>query len=351
MGRAAQVTAGVAPMENRLWPFSRRMALLAIPIVLLILALAVALMRATMNWPPTSSDSLVLTGILILSLIPLVLVVVDMIAMRGGALELPFVKLSFAASMTPVQAATIAANIGVPGVRILDSDSVKILDSMSKATSSDIVVIDLETGRAWWETRLLVLSAGAIRLGHPGVIVFVATEEETPRRFQGWARPDALLPLLLDAYPGYRQSYLDAQVAGAQWASVTPPPPNTPPMIPLGASPLAIQGANAAPFINGQPNPMAIEQFLAISLGQYEENPVRVTLTHLRGEYAAALHTEAIDRSWPPDRQTDAFLASDAPYMAITDSGRYLGLLPRMVGQTTLLRAILERERTATPPA
>jgi hypothetical protein len=346
-----QSTPRVAPMDNRLWPFTRRTALLAIPIVLITLAFAVALMRTTMHWPPSSSDSLVLPGILILSLIPLLLVVVDMIAMRGGALELPFVKINFAAEMAPVQSVTITANIGVPGEPIYDSGSQRILDAMGKAVSNDIVVINLEMGYAWWETRLLVLCAGAVRLRHPSVIVFVGTEHESADRFQGWARPDALLPLLLESKPEYRQSYLDAQVASAQWAVVTPPARSgqyaAPPP---GAIPLAVTGANVAPFINGQLNEMAMEQFLAIALGQFEASPVPINVLYLKGAFAAVLHPENIDRSWPPAQQMEAFLVSDSPYMAITDSGRYLGLLPRLVGQSSVLRALLDREQKATIP-
>ena len=346
--QSAHLTSGVIPIDGRLWPFSRKTALLAIPAVLLVLLLGVALMRVTMSWPPTSSDSLVLTGILILSLIPLLLVVVDMVATRGGALELPFVKLSFAAAMAPVPAATIAANIGVPGEPISDSGSQRILDSMSKAVASDIVVVDLEMGHAWWETRLVVLCAGAVRQRHPAVIVFVATEQEMPRRFEGWARPDALLSLLLGSKAEYQQSYMEAQVAAAQWAVVTPPAVGyggAP--APIGASPLALKGAGIVPFVNGKPNPMALEQFLALSLGDYETQPVHVNLALLKGAYAAVLHIGAIDRSSSADTQTEAFLESDEPYMAITASHQYVGLLPRMVGQNSLLRAILQKDQAA----
>jgi hypothetical protein len=192
--------------------------------------------------------------------------------------------------------------------------------------------------------------------------VFLATEAEVSRRFQGWARPEVLLPVLLELKPEYRQSYLDAQVAAAQWAVMTPParstdptvPPPTPPgvprPIPPGAILLAQIGASVAPFTDtGQLNDMAMEQFLALALGLYEADPVRISIAYLKGSYAAALHTEAVDRTWPAEQQTKAFLDSDAPYVAITMGGQYDGLLPRVAGLNSILRAVVERDRSASP--
>ena len=51
--------------------------------------------------------------------------------------------------------------------------------------ASEIAVIDLEDGQAWWETRLLVLLAGAVRLKKPDKIVFLGTDAEIVDCFQG----------------------------------------------------------------------------------------------------------------------------------------------------------------------
>ena len=57
--------------------------------------------------------------------------------------------------------------------------------------------------KAWWETRLLVLLAGAVR--HKK-IVFVGKEANMDRRLQGWSYADDLLPQLVTAHPQYARS-------------------------------------------------------------------------------------------------------------------------------------------------
>ncbi len=333
---------------TRLWPYDRRLALLAPFVVLIVLGAALGLTRRASGWPPSSSDNLVLTGIFVFSLIPVVLIVIDLVATRGGSVKVAGVEINIVAAITPTQSVTIAPNIGVPGEPIYDSTSTRILDAIRQAVSSDIVTIDLETGRAWWETRLLVLCAGAVRLRRPGVIVFLATEAEAPRQFQGWAHPEPLLALLLASNPGYRQSYRDARVATAQWSVVTPPGPGMQsPPVPPDANMLARLGGSVAPFTNGELNEMAMEQFLALALGQFEGHPLEINLGHLKGALASPLHTEAIDRNWAPEQQTVAFLSSDSPYIALTERGRYVGLLPRIMGQNSILRAIVERDQVA----
>jgi hypothetical protein len=54
--------------------------------------------------------------------------------------------------------------------------------------------------KAWWETPLLVLLAGAVR--HKK-IVFVGKDANMDRRFQGWSYADDLLPQLVIAHPQY----------------------------------------------------------------------------------------------------------------------------------------------------
>src|SRR5262245_62004215 len=91
-------------------------------------------------------------------------------------------KISLAAVRMPT-------NIGgTPGQPISDSDTSSILDSLRQASSSDVIIIDLGSGGEWWETRLLVLLAGAARLRHPEIVVFVATDGGVARAFQRWAR-------------------------------------------------------------------------------------------------------------------------------------------------------------------
>jgi hypothetical protein len=64
---------------------------------------------------------------------------------------------------------------------VTDSATTQILDTLRQATGDYVVVVDLEDGKAWWETRLLVLLAGAVRLGKPDKIVFVSRDANIDR--------------------------------------------------------------------------------------------------------------------------------------------------------------------------
>ena len=55
-----------------------------------------------------------------------------------------------------------------------------------------VLVVDLEEGAAWWETRLLTLCVGAHRRGQVRAVVFIATDRTVARTFQGWAAPGQL---------------------------------------------------------------------------------------------------------------------------------------------------------------
>jgi len=73
--------------------------------------------------------------------------------------------------------------------------------------------------KAWWETRLLVLLAGAVR--HKK-IVFVGKDANMDRRFQGWSYVDDLLPQLVTAHPQYARSLESAWAAARHWELVEP---------------------------------------------------------------------------------------------------------------------------------
>jgi hypothetical protein len=49
--------------------------------------------------------------------------------------------------------------IGIPGISINTSTSEQILNTLRTAVSSDIFVVDVESGHAWWERRLVVWCA------------------------------------------------------------------------------------------------------------------------------------------------------------------------------------------------
>jgi hypothetical protein len=248
----------------------------------------------------------------------------------------------------------IPPNIGVPGRPITDTATEEILDTLRAATSADVVIVDLEQGRAWWETRLVVLIAGAMRLGRPEAIVFVATDGGVRGAFQGWGYPHDLLPLLLDANPQYAVSYYRARAAAQQWLQVEPEPVALSPLVAnVPAMPATVVHGMGARNWNmafdrrtGLPNPLALEQALADDLGREIEQAglvEHVSLQRLETLFRPVLYRTQIDETRLPARQVDAFLDSTAPFVAVTRGGQYVRLLPRITGLNALVKALVER--------
>jgi len=149
------------------------------------LLLATAALRSLANWPTEKSETVVLTGVLLLSLLPIALALLDVVIDRGGSINYGSMKIDFARGKDKgTTGITVASNIGVPGVPVTDSSTMQI-DTLKQATANDVVVVDLEDGQAWWKTRLLVLLAGAVRLGKPDKIVFLGRHANADHQFRG----------------------------------------------------------------------------------------------------------------------------------------------------------------------
>jgi hypothetical protein len=339
-----------------LWPFPHGWALVAVPVILAGLVVGIVLSSRLLSWPAPASEGIVLTGALILSVVPLALSVLDVVLERGGTLELAGIKLNIAqVAVSSLAAVRMPTNIGgTPGQPITDSDTSSILDSLRQASSSDVIIIDLGSGGEWWETRLLVLLAGAVRLRHPEIVVFVATDGGVARAFQGWARPDDLFPLLIAADPRYARSYWTAIVAASQWALDPPPPLAPPPTLPPDAPPVPFQGlANDHSWIRylkgtataAQRNDLAAEQALAFDLGTTLEMPTRpagITIDRLTMLFHQVLRKFSIDETDPGDKQLEEFLGSTEPYVATTRGREYQRLVSRSTGLNAIVRSIID---------
>ena len=208
---------------NNLWPFTARAAILAVPFILLASFVSLTLLRGTLGWPSPANERVALIGILVLSLLPLLLTFVDALFQRGAVIEFKGLKLNLAqvAPATP-SVAPVPANIGVRAGSVNDSSSSQILASLEGAANNEVVTVDLEDGQAWWETRLLVLLAGAVRLGRPRAVVFLGTLAGRNQQFLGWAYSRDLFHRLLHSDQRYLEIYYTAKSAANQWALVTP---------------------------------------------------------------------------------------------------------------------------------
>ena len=80
---------------RRLWPFGPRANLVSAAVFLVGLLVLIASLRAILGWPTAQSDNAVLIGVLLLSLLPILLALLDIIIERGAVIEYGGVKVDF----------------------------------------------------------------------------------------------------------------------------------------------------------------------------------------------------------------------------------------------------------------
>jgi hypothetical protein len=345
--------------DDRLWPFDIRVAVLWAPILFIILVVGLALLRQLVQWPPPALDQWVLLAILLVSLLPVLLAVLDLVAERGGAVSFRGVTLDFSAARAAPSYA-VPHNIGLPGTPVSDSGTENIVEALRGAATSEVIVVDLEDGDAWWETRLLVLIAGAARLGSPDAVVFVAADGGVRGRFQGWAAPSALLPPLLRADRRYRETYHRAKAWAGRWdlaePAVTPQPAAgraRPPEPPPPKLPAAITAPHPRIAVeDGLPSAFAFERLLQSELGMHVEEPEKqkprtIGIFRLEELFRPVLRTSFVDEDWLAEQKVEAILATEEPFIAVTQAGRYLRLIPRVTGLAAVLRSVATPGRRA----
>lgn len=322
----------------KFWPFSAKVAVLLAPLLLVILLTAWGLSRNPLHFGAAPAGW-VLLGIVVFSLIPILLLIVEGVVSSGGTIEIGAVKIAMTAAATSQTSVVVPRNAAQqPGVPLVDSGSAQILDALEKSKTSDVVVIDLEDGHAWWETRLLILTSGAVRLGRPAVIVFTAILEEKAGRFVGWGLPRQLRDTLLKSYPAYAQAFEAAMgLATAARLDMTADPGTGVKSVPVTIPP-------AKQFIvHPQPdslNPFLEEQLLADALGPLETPPKEISANHLLDNFKSVLHTSSIDGTERDDDWFRSALRNDDEYLAITNSGQYVGLMTRWALYNALLLSL-----------
>ena len=336
--------------DRRFWPFRPRISIASAIALLVGLLLIFVVLKKTGIWPTIEkSEITVLIGILLFSLLPIMLALIDVIVERGGTLEVAGVKVNF--SKVPqmgTSSLTVPANIGAPGQYVADSATNEILDALRQAMASDIVIIDLEEGQAWWETRLLVLLSGAARLGKPKVVVFEGMDAGIKKRFQGWGYPGELLRCLLRAHPQYPLSYHKAMAAARQWEMVEPSGVGIiPPQPGWMQQGLATQHPwMAFDDVTGLPKQLLAEQLLADDLGvevESQEEPKIISLARLEELFRTVLHKESVDENWPAKRQISAFFDSESSYLAVTQNSKYTTLVSRLTVLNTVVKTLAKQ--------
>src|SRR5262249_3964695 len=163
---------------------------------------------------------------MVIGLIPLFLSLIDYAAARRTVVELPFAKIDFSRADIKRGSVELPDNIGRPGPIISDSAPMEIVAALEAATENQVVRLDIKAGAAWWVTRLLALTAGAVRVRCPRAIVFVGEKENVQGAFLGWSTPPLLLKAILaDTEPRggknvtYAAVYRTASVIAKQFAT------------------------------------------------------------------------------------------------------------------------------------
>jgi hypothetical protein len=199
-------------------------------------------------------------------------------------------------------------------------------------------VVSLEDGHAWWESRLLILCAGAVRLGQPQVIVFTATRQGKIDQFVGWGRPNGIRDRLLDANPDFVTAH-DAAMGLAMAARQ---------MHALGSEMAQYPKLGNKNFIVYPPgapdrlNSFLEEQFLADALAPGESHAHReIGLRRLEDLLYPVLCNGYVDKTDPDAEWFRKALRSDEEYLAVTDSGTYVGLMTRAEVVTEVLLALV----------
>jgi hypothetical protein len=343
--------------DHSFWPFTPKVSIITAVVVLLVLLLCTGALRTYTGWPAESSSNTVLIGIFILSLLPIVLAILNVVIERGGSIGYGDLKIDFSKIQQLSNSGfTVPANIGVRGQYVADSGTSNILEILRAATSSGVAVIDLEDGHAWWETRLLVLLAGADRLKKPDKIVFTATVETREQTYLGWARPADLLVQLLKEDPRYLKSFYAARAAAAQWALLGPlvliPPSNyyniPPPPIWI-QGPLALNHSwMAFSTTTGLPNELLSEQLLQHELGETIENTggaKHISMVHLDEIFKPVLIKKQIDKNWNNEQQTNALFSAGESFIAITENAKYSAIVSTQSLYNEVLRGMMDNKK------
>jgi hypothetical protein len=353
---------GAHTTGSRLWPFGALAAVLAVPLILLALGLLSLAARTYLGWSVDTSDRIVLLVFVILSAIPLGLVLLDFMALKGAVVGNDWIKIDFSKTVVETgsarrEASGLPDNILSSAESISDSGGMKLVEQIRRASSTEIICIDLKDGNAWWETRLLVLCAGGVGAGSSlRAVVFTGKRNNKEQQFLGWATPSQLLVALQDANPDYHARVTKAtkisrqlSLFGGSADSSLPAPPS------LHAGVAAYQWAyneNEAVMLAKillkelqSPHIVPGKPQAATNL---EVPPPRLTVGRLRELFESILHTDTVDRSKSNEEQLSQFLGSTAPYIAIMREGAYEGMLRSELGERAILRDLVARSAAVT---
>jgi hypothetical protein len=354
--------------NNRLWPFGVGITLAAVPAIWILFAGVFYATGTYLHWPAPGSEGPLIYFTLAASAIPPVLLLLDFVAARGGAIGNKWLKVDFSKAIAEIDVQSrdsfrLSDNILAEQDRLNDSSGQRMVEAMKRATTSEILYLDLKDGNAWWVTRLLVLCAGVQGISSVKAIVFVGRKENRDRVFLGWGMPGALLTAILNSNPEFLSRFQKAEIIARQlaifggWST---------PLLPQvqhlgGATPINLHPDVAINQRHYDENDsvmlasITIEQLRATSaagavpvMRNMEDTPDRLTMVRLQDLLVQCLYSDAVDRTWPNTKQLTTFLESRAPYVALLRDGIYEGMLRSDLGARAVIRELFRQSQEKT---
>jgi hypothetical protein len=331
--------------ETGVWPWSARLALLLVPVVLLILLVTIVITKTVADWPSQRLEGWVLVAVVGLSLLPVILLLVQTLVTLGGTIRVAGLSLSFARVSEDVASAlpttTLAENLGTADdVPVTQTSLRSVLRALRRAHDSEVTIVDLRQGRTWWETRLFILVAGATRRDRPSAIAFIGDRNGQRGAYLGWAPPSRLLDMHVSVVPALSEAHARALSKASQWQIGTPgpPQPGTQPYVTL---PWDNTRFCLPPMMDESPDPaFAFELFLQQDLdGRHEDLNRYVTIQRLLELYEPVLMTDRVDVDADDEAWARLLASNPRRYFALTAAGKFKALVPR----DSLLAALVAR--------
>ncbi|MGF6227967.1 hypothetical protein QFZ27_001922 [Inquilinus ginsengisoli] len=346
------VKASMANSGKALWSYSTPAALGAAVAGFIVGLLVLFGVRRASGWPSEAAIDWVVLILLIISFAPVGLRLLDFLAERRAVLGSKWFNLDLSRmDLTRAAAAgteVLPANLGITGPVVSDTAPMDIMEALRTASRQPFVVVDIRDGDAWWVTRLIALSAGAVRRLAPEAIVFMGRRENRPDQFLGWATPAVVLEAILQDRDEYRARYEKA-VALARH------------LVFFRGTELLPPGAILHPDVLRYTDPphnykelgdAALEQIVMDQLarhggpgGPLEAQPDRLTLARLNTLFAAVLVTESVNITWTAARQVAAVLAVRAPFVASVRDGAFVSMIRCADAERAILAQLVEQAR------
>ena len=334
--------------KERLWPYSKALAIFAIPLIWVFFLIILVVINKNTYWPPKESAGIVVIVILVISLVPLLLLLLDFFAAKKAVIDtkwgkIDFSKIDLARSEIKQESFGLPENIGTSGPIISDTSPMSLIKALKEVVHHEIAVINIKDGNAWWVTRLLALSAGGLRAGTPNIFVFIGQKENQTNSFLGWSNPKDILNAILEDKEEYRTRY-DRSVKIAKQVLMFSDNKVIPNNITLSNTVTRYTSNDDFTKLGDAVTEQIIMDQLAVTFGyntgSLEEKPDRLTLGRLFELFGHCLITDKIDLLHSNEEQINQLLSSRENYIALVKNNQYDSMLRKEDGERLILHEL-----------